>query len=102
MKGNQMSKVQVGLLGCCVVVAWSAVARGQAWISFVEDPSRISAADSVINDINCGCAGACDPGAGADFCTNSRLAWTANRSSSRNPRGSFTEPGHHPNGLFKK
>ena len=53
MKGNQMSREALRLLGCVVILGWSASARGQAWISFVEDPSRISADESVINDMPC-------------------------------------------------
>ena len=53
MKGNRMLNKQRRLVGLVVVLGWSTAARGQAWISFVEDPSRISADPSVINDLPC-------------------------------------------------
>jgi len=68
MKGNRMLSQKLRLFGLVAVLAWSAAARGQAWVSFVEDPSRISAGTdptglSVINDLPCNpnCTGECDP-----------------------------------------
>ena len=53
MKGNRMLNEQVRLIGFVTVLAWSAAAWGQAWVNFVEDPSRISADPSVLNDLPC-------------------------------------------------
>lgn len=53
MKGNRMLSQQLRVFGFAAVLGWSAAARGQAWVSFVEDPSRISADPSVINDLPC-------------------------------------------------
>ncbi len=61
MKGNRMLNDKLLLIGLVTVLAWSAAARGQAWLAFVEDPSRISAAEGVINDLPCdsNCPGGC-------------------------------------------
>ncbi len=53
MKGNRMLNEQLRLVGLVGVLAWSTVARGQAWVGYVEDPSRISADPSVLNDLPC-------------------------------------------------
>ena len=64
MDRDRMIKKQQYLLGAVAIIACPALASGQAWVSFVESPSSISATQAVINDLPCdaSCSGTCSTG----------------------------------------